>query len=107
MVQRQKMSYYDAINLHVGDCVGIDGIMEYATVMRTNRILIKVEDFVKTQRHMLELEISVSYFGAGEFKEERIWIVLDLAKPNSLQNRLALEHLQRFVYPDSDEYPEW
>ena len=93
--ERIKMTYADVLNLHVGDCVGVAGCSEFATVISVFETAIKTVDSSRTFSRTVEVEIVHELLGY-EPDHERFAFCFDYG--DSKENQRNCSFLQKIIY---------
>lgn len=92
--ERIKMTYADVLNLHVGDCVGVVGCSEIATVISVFEMPGKTVDFSRPFSRTVEVEIVHELLGC-EPDHERFAFCFDYG--NSTENQRVCSFLQKII----------
>lgn len=93
--ERRNMTYADVLNLHVGDCVGVTGCSEIATVISVFETTIKTVDSSRTFSRTVEVEMVHELLGC-EPDYERLAFCLDYGNPK--ENQRDCSFLQKITY---------
>ena len=93
--ERRSMTYAEALNLHVGDCVGVAGSSEIATVISVFEMPIKLVNSSQAFSRTVEVEIEHNLLGC-EPDYERFAFCFDYG--DSKKNQTICSFLQKIIY---------
>ena len=95
--KRISMTYADVLNLHVGDCVGIVGYSELATITSIFETVIKTADCSRSFSRTMEVEIIYDLDLIGrEHGPERFSFCFDY--DTSKKNEMICKFLKKIIY---------